>query len=155
MGDESGLGVVLLLDVVVVDEHLLQCLGVTRVVKLLQKIEHLVQLLQSKVTKYLLLVQVAESGDIIVFLLVLQVEASLHNILALELLHVVRVYILLSCITACRFSGTCCLQEGHLLGGREMAVEVSDLNVPDVLILRSFNVLNFNGQFLVLLENRL
>ena len=97
----SGLGVVLLLDVVVVDEHLFQCLGVTRVVKLFQKIEHLVQLLQSKVTKDLLLIQVAESGNIIVFLLVLQVEAGLHNILAFELLDVVGVYILLSCITNC------------------------------------------------------
>ena len=42
----SRLGVVLLLDVVVVDEHLLECLGVTRVVELLQQIEHVVQLLQ-------------------------------------------------------------------------------------------------------------
>ena len=36
-----------------------------------------------------------------------------------------------------------------------MAVELSDLDVPDVVILRSFDVLNFNGQFLVLLKNRL
>lgn len=136
----SRFSVMLLLDIVIINEHLFECLWVAGIIELLEKVKHLVKFLETEVTQDLLFVQIPESWNIVVFFLVFQIEACLNNIFTLKLFDVIRINICdFSFVTGGgrnNTSWTRPLQERYFLGCRKLLIKCifTDLNVVNCLV---------------------